>query len=72
MSDTTGSVTFGLFRISFSDIGQASGGVLLTEPECQRVEDASAASAVALLRKAGVLSLAVAGLENTPHLTWMA
>ena len=49
---------------SVSDIGRAFGGVVLTEPEYQRVEDAYAATAVAFLREAGVSSLAVAGLEN--------
>lgn len=47
-----------------SDIGRAFSGMVLTEPEYQRVEDAYATAAVEFLRKAGVLSLAVAGLEN--------
>jgi hypothetical protein len=46
------------------DIGQAFGGVVLTEPEYRRVEDAYATAAVAFLREAGVPSLSVAGLEN--------
>ena len=49
---------------SVSDIGQRFDGVVLTEPEYQRVEDAYAATAVAFLQEAGVPSLAVAGLEN--------
>jgi hypothetical protein len=50
--------------ISVSEIGQAFDGMVLTEAEYQRVEDAYATAAVAFLREAGVLSLAVAGLEN--------
>jgi hypothetical protein len=47
-----------------SDIGRAFGGVVLTEPEYRRVEDAYVTAAVAFLREAEVPSLAVAGLEN--------
>jgi hypothetical protein len=47
-----------------SDIGRAFGGVVLTEPEYRRVEDAYATTAVAFLREASVETLAVAGLEN--------
>jgi hypothetical protein len=49
---------------SVGDIGQPFGGVVLTEAEYRRVEDAYATAAVAFLREAGVPSLAVAGLEN--------
>lgn len=49
---------------SFSDIGQSFNGVVLTESEYQRVEDAYATAAVAFLREAGVVSLTVSGLEN--------
>jgi hypothetical protein len=49
---------------SVSDIGQTFGGVVLTESEYQRAEDAYATAAVAFLREAGVGSLTVAGLEN--------
>jgi hypothetical protein len=49
---------------SIGDIGRAFAGVILTEPEYQRVEDAYAETAVAFLREAGVSTLAVAGLEN--------
>ena len=50
--------------ISVGDIGQAFNGVVLTEVEYQRIEDAYVAAAVAFLREAGVPSLVVAGLEN--------
>lgn len=49
---------------SFSDIGQSFNGVVHTESEYQRVEDAYATAAVAFLREAGVVSLSVCGLEN--------
>jgi hypothetical protein len=49
---------------SFGDIGRAFGGVVLTEAEYRRVEDAYANAAAAFLREAGVPGLAVAGLEN--------
>jgi hypothetical protein len=49
---------------SVSDIGRAFGGVVLTEVEYRRVEDAYATATVAFLREAEVPSLAVAGLEN--------
>jgi hypothetical protein len=49
---------------SVNDIGRAFGGVVLTEAEYQRVEDAYASAAVGFLREAGIASLAVAGLES--------
>jgi hypothetical protein len=49
---------------SVSDIGRVFAGVVLTEAEYWRVEDAYATAAVTFLREAGVPSLAVAGLEN--------
>ena len=50
--------------ISAGDIGRTFAGVVLTEAEYRRVENAYATAAVAFLREAGVPSLAVAGLEN--------
>jgi hypothetical protein len=50
--------------ISVCQIGQSFDGVVLTEQEYQRVEDAYATAAVAFLREAGVPSLVVADLEN--------
>ena len=50
--------------ISVSEIGQAFDGVVLTEAEYQRVEDAYVVAAVAFLREAGVSSLTITGLEN--------
>ncbi|OAI50708.1 hypothetical protein AYO44_05415 [Planctomycetaceae bacterium SCGC AG-212-F19] len=47
-----------------SDIGRDFAGVVLTESEYQRVEDAYVAAALAFLREAGIQSLNVAGLEN--------
>jgi hypothetical protein len=47
-----------------SDIGHAFAGVVLTEPEYQRVEDAYVVAALAFLRESGVRSLIIAGLEN--------
>ena len=49
---------------SVGDIGRAFGSSVLTESEYRRVEAAYVTAAVAFLREAGVLSLAVAGLEN--------
>ncbi len=49
---------------SVSDIGRAFAGVVLTEADHQRVEDAYATAAVAFLQEVGLTSLAVAGLEN--------
>jgi hypothetical protein len=49
---------------SVSDIGRAFSGVVLTEAEYRRVEDAYTTAGVAYLREAGLPSLAVAGLEN--------
>jgi hypothetical protein len=51
-----------------SDIGRAFSGVVLTETEYQRVEDAYAAASVAFMQEAGVSSLTVAGLENYTEL----
>ena len=50
--------------ISVSEVGQAFEGVVLTEAEYSRVEDAYVIAAVAFLREAGVSALSVAGLEN--------
>jgi hypothetical protein len=52
---------------SVSDIGQSFAGVLLTEPEYQRIEDAYATAAIAFMREAGVHSLTITGLENNWH-----
>src|SRR5262245_6416722 len=49
---------------SFSDIGRAFSGVVLTEADYQRAEDAYVTAAVAFLREAGVASVTVAGLEH--------
>lgn len=49
---------------SASDIGKTFAGVVLTEAEYQRVEDAYATVAVAFIQEAEVHSLAVDGLEN--------
>jgi hypothetical protein len=49
---------------SIDDIGRPFSGVILTEAEYRRAEDAYVAAAVAFMREAGVPSLAVAGLEN--------
>jgi hypothetical protein len=46
------------------DIGRTFNGVMLTEAEYQRVEDAYAATAIAFMREAGAPSLTVSGLEN--------
>jgi hypothetical protein len=53
---------------SVGDIGRAFAGVVLTETEYQRVEDAYVEAALAFLREAGVMSLVVAGLENPARL----
>jgi hypothetical protein len=50
--------------ISAGDIGRAFGGVVLTQAEYLRVEDAYVVAAVAFQQEAGVPGLAVAGLEN--------
>ena len=50
--------------ISINDIGQSFDGVVLTETEYQRVEEAYVTAAVAFLREAGVAELSVAGIEN--------
>lgn len=49
---------------SASHVGQSFGGVVLSEAEYQRVENAYSIAAIAFLREAGVSSLVVAGLEN--------
>lgn len=49
---------------SVGDVGKQFAGVLLTESEYRRVEDAYATAAVAFLEEAGLQSLAIAGLEN--------
>lgn len=49
---------------SVSDVGRTFVGVVLSEAEYRRVEDAYANVAVAFLREAGIWSLTVAGLEN--------
>jgi hypothetical protein len=49
---------------SVSDIGRSFAGVVLTETEYQRVEDAYATAAVGFLRESGVPSLVVTGSEN--------
>jgi hypothetical protein len=49
---------------SISDIGKTFAGVVLSEAEYRRVEDAYATAAVAFLQEAGVSSLAVTALEN--------
>jgi len=54
---------------SSAHVGRSFGGVLLTEAEYLRVEEAYASCAVAFLREAGVASLAVEGLENPRGLT---
>jgi hypothetical protein len=51
-----------------SGVGSAFAGVVLTDVEYRRVEDAYATAAVAFMREAGVLSLTVSGLEN--HAGW--
>lgn len=50
--------------IMLSDIGKTFAGVVLTQAEYQRVEDAYVTVAVAFIREAGVESLSVNGLEN--------
>lgn len=49
---------------SVSDIGQQFAGVVLTESEYRRVEDAYATVAVTFLQEAGLQSLAISGLES--------
>ena len=48
---------------SYGDIGQPSGGQVLTPGEYQRVEDAYVSAALAFLGEAGVNTLTVEGLE---------
>jgi hypothetical protein len=49
---------------SISDIGRTFSGVVLTEADYQRAEDAYVAAAVAFLRDAGVPSVTVVELES--------
>jgi hypothetical protein len=49
---------------SFSDIGGAFAGVVLTDDEYRRVEEAYIDAALAFLREGGVHSLTVEGIEN--------
>jgi hypothetical protein len=49
---------------SFSDIGRSFGGIVLTQLEYRRVEDAYVAVALSFLRESGQISLTVRGLEN--------
>jgi hypothetical protein len=49
---------------SVADIGRVFGGVVLTDSEYQRVEQAYISSAIAFLREGGLNSLKVEGLEN--------
>ena len=49
---------------SVTDIDRAFGGVVLTDAEYRRVENAYIKSAIAFLREGGLSSLTVAGLEN--------
>ena len=49
---------------SYSDIGRSFGGVILTEHEYKRVEDAYIDAAVAFLTEANLTSITVQGLEN--------
>jgi hypothetical protein len=51
---------------SVTQIARAFGGVVLTEGEYRRVEQAYVSSAIAFLREGGLHSLAVKGLENVP------
>jgi hypothetical protein len=55
--------------ILVKDIGRAFGGVVLTEGEYLRVEQAYVNSANAFLREGGLNSLTVVGLENPKGLT---
>jgi len=49
---------------SIKDIGRTFGGVVLTEHEYRRVEQAYIDSALAFLREGGLTALTVEGLEN--------
>jgi hypothetical protein len=51
--------------IMFSQIGQPFRGVVLTEQEYKRVEQAYVEVALAFLRESGIAALRVAGLENS-------
>lgn len=50
--------------ISVSDIGREIGGVVLTDHQYQRVEQAYIDSALAFLNEGGLTSLKIEGLEN--------
>jgi hypothetical protein len=54
--------------ISVRDIGRVFGGVVLTDSEYRRVEQAYISSALAFLREGVINSLTVAGLENPKRL----
>ena len=49
---------------SVTDVGREFGGVVLTDSEYRRVEQAYVSSALAFLREGGLNSLTVEGLEN--------
>lgn len=49
----------------FSQIGQTFSGVVLTSDEYERVEEAYIQLAMSFLRESGLLSMRVAGLENS-------
>jgi hypothetical protein len=50
--------------ISFSQIGQTFGGVVLTEQQYRRVENAYISVALAFLNEAGLMAMRVEGLEK--------
>ena len=54
--------------ILFKQIGSAFGGIVLTEGEYLRVEEAYINSATAFLREGGLNSLTVEGIENHKRL----
>ena len=49
---------------SVSDVGREFAGVVLTETEYRRVEDAYVTIAIAFLHEAGLQSLTISGLES--------
>lgn len=51
--------------ISFTQIGQSFGGVVLTEEEYKRIERAYIKAALAFLGESGITALRVEGLENS-------
>ena len=53
---------------SFSDIGKSFAGVVLTEAEYQRVEQAYISTTLAFLAEGGISSLTVEELENPANL----